>query len=93
MQIGSLGPVDLIDDDGASVELLSRRQRRVLVVLAMRRDRVVPVDVISTAKWLTRLVHDRESPVGLHWPRPDGGLTGSPGMVAGCRPTTASSQP
>lgn|GEM_PF-2142276 len=60
MQIGSLGPVELMDDDGAHV---------------------------------THLYRDWESPAWLHWQRPDGGLTGAPGRVAGCRPTAAPSQP
>ena len=46
--------------------LLSRRQRQVLTVLAMRRDEVVPVDMIAHLVWGDELPSDPAATVQTH---------------------------
>jgi pimeloyl-ACP methyl ester carboxylesterase/DNA-binding SARP family transcriptional activator len=51
MHLALLGPVEVIGDGGTRIEVPSRRQRQLLVVLGVRRDQSVPGDVIAELLW------------------------------------------
>ena len=51
MHIALLGPVELRDEDGSSIEVTSRRQRQLLAVLALQRGGTVSVDRIAELLW------------------------------------------
>ncbi len=51
MRLALLGPVELIDPEGIRIELPSRRQRQLLVVLGLSRGRVVEVERIAELIW------------------------------------------
>ena len=50
MQFRVLGPVDVIDN-GSTVALGGKQQRRLLAVLVANRGRVVPVDRLVEVLW------------------------------------------
>ncbi|MFE0462530.1 BTAD domain-containing putative transcriptional regulator [Kitasatospora sp. NPDC058965] len=51
MEIRLLGPVELRDGDGATVELAGAQRRAVLALLALRAERVVPVERFFELLW------------------------------------------
>ncbi|HYN33322.1 MAG TPA: BTAD domain-containing putative transcriptional regulator, partial [Ilumatobacteraceae bacterium] len=48
---GVLGPLHVVDDDGAEIVLTGQRQRRLLCALLLHRGRVVSVDRLSELVW------------------------------------------
>ena len=52
MEFRLLGPLEVVDDDGAPVEIPGTRLRMLLAVLLVHANEVVPVDRLSDALWL-----------------------------------------
>src|SRR5690348_6827588 len=61
MQIGVLGPVLVVDDNGAPVVQRSARQRLLLAVLVAAGGRILPPDELAESLWRDALPVD---PVG-----------------------------
>ena len=51
MQIGILGPLEIVGDDGHPVELTARAATRTFAVLVLHRNEVVSVDRLIDALW------------------------------------------
>ncbi|MEY2417272.1 MAG: hypothetical protein QOH53_2606, partial [Ilumatobacteraceae bacterium] len=51
MHIGLLGELQVLDDDEKDVEVTGAKLRALLVVLALRSGRAVPVDQLVDALW------------------------------------------
>jgi pimeloyl-ACP methyl ester carboxylesterase/DNA-binding SARP family transcriptional activator len=58
MHLALLGPVEVIADGGGRIEVPSRRQRQLLVVLGLRREQTVSGDVIAELLWGDELPSD-----------------------------------
>jgi DNA-binding SARP family transcriptional activator len=51
VRIALLGPVELVGDDGAPIELGSRRHRQLLAVLALQAGQVVGTEALIDVIW------------------------------------------
>src|SRR6478735_5631071 len=54
MQFRVLGPIEVIDDDGRSIDVGGAQSRSVLAMLLVADDRIVPVETILDRLWPER---------------------------------------
>ena len=58
MRIALLGPVEVVADGGVVLSIPSRRQRQLLIALALNNNAIVPVDTLTELIWGDQLPAD-----------------------------------